>query len=217
MKKLAIGCGILLVVLLVGGAVGHAISSTTRSSPPWPSLRPWARFRPSSGECGTRAAFTPPESGELTEAQVARYLKVQDQVRTLLGSRFDEFKTKYAELSKRMDKDQGTVFDAPAVVGAYRDLARTYVDAKKAQVEALNAAELLVERVSVGATAGLRRRRHAGDGLRRLEDHRRRDIGQDAPAAAAPRAWAARSGRPDPRSTRPWSLRTRNSSKTTRP
>ncbi len=39
-----------------------------------------------------------------------------------------------------MDNDQGTAFDAPAVVGAYKDLARTYVDAKKAQVEALNAA-----------------------------------------------------------------------------
>ena len=65
--------------------------------------------------------FTPPGSGELTEAQVARYVKVQGQVRSLLGSRFDEFDAKYAELTRRMDSGQGNAFDAPAVIGVEKD------------------------------------------------------------------------------------------------
>ncbi len=137
MKKLAIGCGILLVVGLVGAAVVtyfvvNKVKSTVAEFAALGEVPAIER------RVRNTATFTPPESGELTEAQVARYVKVQQHVRALLGSRFDEFKTKYAEVSKRMDKDQGTVFDAPAVIAAYRDLARTYVDAKKAQVEALN-------------------------------------------------------------------------------
>ena len=138
MKKLAIGCGILLVVLLVGGAVAsYVIFNKVKST-----VAEFAALGEIPAiERGVRnsATFMPPESGELTEAQVARYVKVQGQVRTLLGSRFDDFKTKYAELSKRMDSGQSNVFDSTAVISAYKDLARTYVDAKKAQVEALNA------------------------------------------------------------------------------
>lgn len=139
MKKLAIGCGIVAVVLLIGAAVAtYFVVNKVRSTV--------AEFA-SLGEIPdierrvtNQAAFTPPEAGELTEAQVTRYVQVQQQVRSVLGARFDEFNTKYAELSQRMNRDEGTALDAPAVINAYRDLARTYVDAKKAQVDALNAA-----------------------------------------------------------------------------
>ena len=139
MKKLAIGCGILLVVLMVGGAVAaYIVYSKVKST-----VAEFAALGEIPAiERGVRntSTFTPPDSGELTEAQVARYVKVQQDVRALLGARFDEFQTKYAELSKRMDSHQNTALDAPSVIAAYRDLARTYVDAKKAQVEALNRA-----------------------------------------------------------------------------
>jgi len=138
MKKLAIGCGVVAVVLLVCAAVAtYFVVNKVQST-----VAEFAALGEVPGiERGVRntATFTPPGSGELTDAQVARYVTVQQQMRTLLGSRFEEFRVKYAELSKRMDKDQGTVFDAPSVIGAYKDLARTYVEAKKAQVEALNA------------------------------------------------------------------------------
>ena len=137
MKKFAIGCGILLVLGLIGAAVAtyFIVNKVTSTVAEFAALGevPEIERRVRNTE-----TFTPPESGELTEAQVARYVKVQQHVRTLLGSRFSEFETKYAELSRRMDKDQGTVFDAPTVIAGYVDLARTYVDAKKAQVEALN-------------------------------------------------------------------------------
>lgn len=139
MKKFAIGCGILLVVGLIGAAVAtyFIVNKVTSTVAEFAALGEVSEI-----ERGVRSTetFSPPASGELTQAQVARYVKVQQHVRTVLGSRFNEFETKYAELSRRMDKDQGTVFDAPAVIAAYRDLAKTYVDAKKAQVEALNEA-----------------------------------------------------------------------------
>jgi hypothetical protein len=138
MKKLAIGCGLVVVVLLAGAAVAtyFVVNKVTSTYKEFAALGEVPAI-----ERGVRnsATFAPPESGELTDAQVARYVKVQQHVRALLGSRFDEFRTKYAEMSKRMDKGQGTVFDAPSVIGAYKDLASTYVEAKKAQVEALNA------------------------------------------------------------------------------
>jgi hypothetical protein len=139
MKKLAIGCGVIAVVLLIGAAVAtYFVVNKVRSTV--------AEFA-SLGEIPdlerrvtNQAAYNPPDTGELTEAQVTRYVQVQRQVRSVLGARFDEFNTKYAELSERMRRDEGTALDAPAVIGAYRDLARTYVDAKRAQVEALNGA-----------------------------------------------------------------------------
>ena len=139
MKKLALGCGAVLVVLLIAGAVAtyfvyNKVKSTVAE------LSVLGEIPAIERGVRNTAAFTPPDSGELTEAQVTRYLKVQEDVRTMLGSRLDEFKTKYAELSARLDKDKGSVLDVPAMMGAYRDLAKSYVDAKKAQVEALNSA-----------------------------------------------------------------------------
>ena len=159
MKKFAIGCGILLVLGLVGAAVAtyFVVSKVTSTVAEFAALG-----EVPSIERGVRNAemFSPPASGELTEAQVARYVKVQQHILTVLGSRSDEFKTKYAEVSRRMEKNEGTVFDAPAVIAAYRDLARTYVDAKKAQVEALNASSF-----SLGEYRWVRQQAYAALGM----------------------------------------------------
>ena len=137
MKKFAIGCAIVLVIGLIGAAAAsYFIFNKVRSTV--------AEFAVLGElpeiERGVRntSAFAPPESGELTGAQVDRLLEVQGRIRSLLGTRFGEFETKYAELTRRMDEHKGTVLDAPAVINAYRDLATLYVDAKKAQVTALN-------------------------------------------------------------------------------
>jgi hypothetical protein len=159
MKKLAIGCGILLVVLLVGGAVAaYVIYSKVKSTvAEFAALGEIPTIERGVRNTGT---FTPPDSGELTEAQVARYVKVQQDVRALLGTRFEEFQTKYAELSRRMDRNQGTALDAPSVIAAYSDLARTYVEAKKAQVEALNRASF-----SMGEYRWVRQQAYAAIGM----------------------------------------------------
>ena len=141
MKKFAIGCAIVLVVGLIGAAAAsYFIFNKVRST-----IGEFAVLgEVPEIERGVRntAAFQPPASNELSQAQVDRLLKVQGQIRSLLGTRFGEFQTRYAELTRRMDEHKGTVLDAPAVIAAYRDLAKLYVDAKRAQVTALNDAGL---------------------------------------------------------------------------
>lgn len=137
MKKFAIGCAIVLVIGLIGAAAAsYFIFNKVRSTVA--EFAVLAELPEIERGVRNTSAFTPPESGELTEVQVGRLLEVQGRIRSLLGTRFGEFETKYAELTRRMDEHKGTVLDAPAVINAYRDLATLYVDAKKAQVTSLN-------------------------------------------------------------------------------
>ncbi len=140
MKKFAIGCGILLVILLIAGAVGSylLVTKVKETVGDFAALGEIPRME---RDIENQAAYTPPDNGELSEDQVARYVRVQQQLRAHLGARFDELNREYKELSDRMDRDQGTVLDAPKVISAYKDLAKTFVEAKRAQVQALNEAK----------------------------------------------------------------------------
>ncbi len=88
------------------------------------------------GQLGAgRTTDAPPPSGELGEPQLQRLLRVQQSVRARLGERAGEIERKYQEL---LAKDSAAVTDVPELISAYRDLAAAYVDAKRAQVDALN-------------------------------------------------------------------------------
>jgi hypothetical protein len=69
-------------------------------------------------------------------------VEVQQAVRARLGKRADEIEHRYRLL---LAKDSATVVDLPELISAYRDLASAYVDAKRAQVEALNRAGVSLE------------------------------------------------------------------------
>ena len=144
MKKIAIGCGVIALVFLIGAAVAtyFVVNKVQSTVAEFAALGEVPEI-----ERGVRnkEVFSPPPSAELTEAQVARFVQVQQQVRALVGTRFAEFETKYKDLSERMNRNEGTVLDAPAVIGAYKDLAQTFVAAKRAQVEALNDAGMSLD------------------------------------------------------------------------
>ena len=94
-------------------------------------------------ERGVQArGYAPPPSEELTEMQVTRLIGVQAAVRKRIGERFADFERRYKTL---VDKDQPTIADAPALLAAYSDMATMWLDAKRTQVEALNAAGLSLE------------------------------------------------------------------------
>lgn len=141
MKKIAIGCGVIALLGLVVGAVAtYFVVNKVRSTVA--EFAALGEIPDIERGVTNKADYTPPASGELTEAQVTRFVQVQQQVRSLVGTRFDEFEAKYKDLSERMNRDQGSVVDAPAVIGAYKDLAQTFLAAKRAQVAALNEAGL---------------------------------------------------------------------------
>ena len=141
MKKLAIGCGIVLVRAVVAGGIGayylfHKAQSVIAGLSELKVVPDLER------QVRNTATFTPPASGELSADQMASYVAVREQVRRALGVRVNELDTRYKALSERINRDQHSAMDIPEMIGAYKDLANLYILGKRAQVEALNARHL---------------------------------------------------------------------------
>jgi hypothetical protein len=134
MKKLAIGCAVLMLVGMVGAAGAsyyayHKVSSAFTQFAELGSLPEIERA------VKNQRPYEPPATGEPSAAQIEHLLEVQGTVRTRLGARADEIEHRYQRL---LAKDSVTAVDVPELVSAYRDLAAAYMDGKRAQVEALN-------------------------------------------------------------------------------
>ncbi len=137
-KKVALGClGVFVVVGLVGGILGYVYV-----------IRPARAYITSFKQLGeladidktvtNKASFTAPDNGELTADQVARFVKVQESMESRLGARSAELKAKYDQLEKgQNDENRQPTFGE--ALGAIKDLTGIIVDAKKTQVDALNA------------------------------------------------------------------------------
>jgi hypothetical protein len=141
MKKLAIGCGIVLVIAVVAGGIG-AYYLFYKAQTLIAGLSELKAIPDLERQVKNRTAFTPPASGELSADQVASYVAVREQVRQTLGERVTELDTRYKALSERLNRDQHTALNIPEVLEAYKDLASLYILGKRAQVEALNARNL---------------------------------------------------------------------------
>jgi hypothetical protein len=160
MKKLLIGCLVLAVVLAVtAGAASYYLYRKVDST--ISGFKELGTVPELERSVRNKTPFTPPASGELTGAQLDRYLAVQQQVRARLGAGAAEIEQKYKTL---LAKDSATIVDAPAIISAYRDLAKTYVEAKRAQVAALNDAGL-----SLDEYRWVRRQAYAGIGIPLME------------------------------------------------
>lgn len=140
-KKLALGCGVAILVTGIAAAgvayylyrqVASTVSQFAQLSEA-PALERSVR---------NREPFNPPASAELTDAQVEKLVGVQTEVRRRLGERMAAFEAKYKALSEKKD---ATIADGPMLLQAYSDLAATWLDAKRGQVEALNAAGLSLD------------------------------------------------------------------------
>lgn len=141
MKKLAISCGILAILLVVGGAVGsYLVYHRVRSA--IGGFAQLGKVPELERSVRNRSPYVPPPSGEVSSAQLQRVLEIQKVVRTRLGARGAEMEQKYRTL---LAKKEATALDMPELVSAYSDLATGYVDGKRAQVDALNQAGLSLE------------------------------------------------------------------------
>lgn len=139
MKKLAIGCGILAVLLVVGGGAAayfllyrpaQALISAGRDI--GASL---TAFNELDAKVANTASFTAPADGALTETQVTRYAASMERLHTTMGARMTELEAKY----KALQPGEGQSPSLSTIAGAYRDFFGLIVDAKQAQVDALNA------------------------------------------------------------------------------
>jgi hypothetical protein len=141
MKKLAIGC---LVVLVLGGAAvagigyyGYLKIKSTVSQ-----FAELAKVPEIERDVRVKTPFTAPRSGELTAGQVDRFMRVQTRVHDRLGRNFALLERNYKSLAEKKD---ATIADLPMLMAAYRDMAAAWLDAKRAQVEALNETGLSLE------------------------------------------------------------------------
>jgi hypothetical protein len=141
MKKLAIGCAVLLVLGMVG-AGGASYVAYRKVSSAFAGFAELGSLPELERAVRNQRPFEPPAAGEPSREQIEWLLAIQQAVRDRLGERADQIEHRYRRL---LAKDKATAVDAPELISAYRDLAGAYLDGKRAQVEALNRAGLSLE------------------------------------------------------------------------
>jgi hypothetical protein len=141
MKKALIGCGF-LIALLIAGSFGASYFVYHRVSSAVAGLGQLRAVPALEASVRAKGPYVPPASGEVSERQIARLLRVQQAVRARIGARGTELERKYHDL---MQKREASVADMPQLVSAYSDLAGVYVDAKRVQADALNAEGLSLD------------------------------------------------------------------------
>lgn len=141
MKKFAIGCFGVVVLLAVGGVgvvwfkFGDEITTGINTVSGWAQLAP--KIEELNESIENRSGFSPPADGELTEQMLGRFLAAQRSMRNQLESRLEELQQKYEAMEQEID-ERGGQASISEMLSAYGDLTELLVDAKRAQVEALN-------------------------------------------------------------------------------
>lgn len=139
MKKILTGCLIVLVIAMIGfGVAGYYAYRFAK--PMIDSAGDYVARAREMSQLGDRVAnkapYIPPKNGELTQAQIERFIAVQTKVRNSLDTRWDEIETKSAEIRKKTEGDQH--LSLSEVSSVFSDLANIYIEARRAQVTALN-------------------------------------------------------------------------------
>lgn len=199
MKKVLVGC--LLATLLLGVLAGVALYFA------WGFVSPVIRTVTDVTEGVTKlggvadieqgltttAAFIAPESGALSAAQVERFVRVQRQVRLALGTRAESFAAKYRELSGTQPDGTPRVPSLPQLLSGVGDLSNVYLDAWRAQVQAMNADKFSREefswvRARVYQAAGLDAVRYDARDLEQVIEAMTRGVKIEAPDVRLPDA-----------------------------
>jgi hypothetical protein len=144
MKKFAIGCGIVVLVLCVVGGIAAYVAYTRFVKPMATTFTEFAELAEIEKQVKNTSSFTAPATGELTEEMVSRFVKVQEAMQARLGQRMDQLKTKYDQIDKALKSEQRRASFTEGL-GALKDLSTIMVEAKHTQVEALNQASFSVK------------------------------------------------------------------------
>jgi len=135
MKKVLLGCGILVGVVGIVGAFG-AYYFLWRPAKAY--VVEFAKLREIpqlNRQVKNTASFTPPADNVLTSDRVERFVQTQQAIQTKLGQRVDELGNKYRQLVHGPSNYKPSWTE---LTSAYKDLAGLIVEAKRLQVEALN-------------------------------------------------------------------------------
>ena len=138
MKKLAIGCLIIAVICcVIGAGAAYYVYRQVRSSVA--QLAEFAKAEEIERDVRVRGAYAAPANEELTQAQVDRFLRVQNAIRQRIGDHFADFERRYKDLT---EGKKATFSDLPELLKAYGAIASGWAEAKRSQVAALNEVEM---------------------------------------------------------------------------
>jgi len=133
MKKLAIGCGVVIVLCVIGFSVaGYFVYSKFKSM-----TASFQQFTELDKQVANRAPFTAPANGELTEDTMRRFVAVQESMTAKLGKRVEELTAKQNEFQRRQETEHRDATAAEAFT-VITDMMGLILQAKTAQVQALN-------------------------------------------------------------------------------
>ena len=139
MKKVLAGCLIVLVVAIFGFAAAGFYAFRWAQ----PMIQGTADYLDRARELSrlsdrinNKSPYVPPADGELTHAQVDRFLAVQARVRDELGARWAEIEARSADIREKTKDRRDLTFSEFTTM--LSDLAGIYMDARREQVNALN-------------------------------------------------------------------------------
>jgi hypothetical protein len=140
MKKILTGCLIVIVIAMIG--FGVAAFYAYRAMKPVidnaSNYMEKAQIVERLGALVTnKTPFAPPENGELTAAQVERFVAVQTRVRSELGDKWEEIEKKSAAIRSRTDKNKND-WTLAEFTQVFSEIANIWIEARRAQVDALN-------------------------------------------------------------------------------
>lgn len=141
MQKLLAGC--LVIVVLGTLAVGVALYFGYRAARPMlDNATAWLdqakEMAAESDRVENKADYQAPVGGELTEAQVRRYLAVHERMRKALGPRWAELQEKGRSLEARA-REGGRDLSFSEIGTMLSELRSVLGEARRAHVDALNA------------------------------------------------------------------------------
>lgn len=141
MKNFAIGCFGVLVVLTIAGVgvvwfkFGDDISAGLDAVQGAAELA--TEFEELNDSVANRSSFEPPADSALAEETFNRFLAAQRRMRAQMEGRLEELQQKYETMEQEIDQRGGQA-SIGEMMGAYSDLTGLLIEAKRAQVDALN-------------------------------------------------------------------------------
>lgn len=138
MGKFLGGCLIVCLLLVVGGgAVGYYVFVKPYTDMAGEAVAFAQELEALDSELAVRGPYRPPDHGRLSAEALQRYLAVQQRMRADLEGDMQTLQARYESLDDELESDQREASVAE-IMTAYRDLAELYLEAKRAQVAALN-------------------------------------------------------------------------------
>jgi hypothetical protein len=162
MKKILAGCLIVAVIAMIGFGVAafyayRAIRPVIDNASTYMDrAREVTRL---GDDIKIKTRYEPPKNGELTPAQVERFIAVQTRVRSDLGSQWDQIEKKSADIRAKADANRKD-WTLAEFTSVFSEIGGIWVAGRKAQVNALN-----IQRFSEEEYEWVRRRVYEAAGV----------------------------------------------------